>query len=137
MNFKFRDYRCRPKGSPEVSYDPFIIVQMHNDREATKDPERRHRISQVYRFMIKVALIVLPPKQKRIFYSVWIRSGGRLNKGIMELSRRTGKSHYTAYNNYYKAIHGLLEYLEKSGYTNHLVGYINREYDELLQEQNA
>ena len=121
---RFVDYRVRMKGSPEVAYDPFIIMEMYAASKRAVDTKRATRCAKVYAFIVKTALKILPPKQKEIFYSVWVRSGGRLNKGIMEFSRKTGGSHFTAYNNYYKSMNSVKNYLEKSGYAEHLVSYL-------------
>lgn len=121
---RFVDYRVRMKGSPEVAYDPFIIMEMYAASKKDVDTQRATRCAKVYAFIVKTALKILPPKQKQIFYSVWVRSGGRLNKGIMEFSRKTGGSHFTAYNNFYKAMSSIRTYLDKSGYAEHLVAYL-------------
>ena len=54
-----------------------------------------------------------------------------MNKGIMEFSRRTGGSHYTAYNNYYKSIASLQNYLVRTGYSVHIVEYLHGHINEL------
>lgn len=130
---KFVDYRIRPKGSPEVAYDPFLIVAMHeqSQADAAVDKERAKRVVAVYNFIVKTALEILPPKQREIFYSVWVRSGGRLSKGVMEFSRKADRSHYTSYNSYYKAIKSVTAYLDKNGYTDHIISYLNGDIDDL------
>lgn len=133
---RFRDYGIRPKGSPEISYDPFILSQMvaaaggHLSSKA-----RKERVAKVFNFLLKTAIEVLPPKQREIFYSVWVRSGGRLSKGVMEFSRKTSKSHFTSYNNYYKAVNSLRVYLDRSGYSEHIVSYLKGYEDDLPADE--
>jgi hypothetical protein len=125
---KFRDYKIRPKGSPEVAYDPLLIIQMYaQQKEEAGDPARGRRVVKIYNFILKVALEVLPPKQRKVFYSVWVRSNGKLNKGVMEYSRRTGQSHYTQYNNFYKAMNSVRIYLDRAGYSPYIIGYLRGE----------
>ena len=125
---KYRDYGIRPKGSPEIACDPLIlmqVVQAGSEVANSAEVAARHaRAVEVFNFLVKTALRILPPKQREIFYSVWVRSGGRMNKGIMEFSRRTGGSHYTAYNNYYKSVASLQNYLIRTGYAEHIVQYL-------------
>ena len=129
---RFRDYGIRPKGSPEVPFDPNVLAQMI---AAQGDPKvsraRKERVAKVYRFMLKVALTILPPEQRKIFYSVWVRSDGKLNKGVMEYSRKVRKSHFTSYNNYYKAVTSLRQHLEKTGYEKYLIEYLRGAKDDL------
>jgi len=122
----FRDYGIRPKGSPEISYDPFILVQMlaASQQNGKASAERKKRVAKVFNFLVKTAMEILPPKQKEIFYSVWVRSEGKLSKGVMEFSRKRGKSHFTSYNNFYKAVNSLRTHLDKTGYTEHIVSYL-------------
>lgn len=126
MAKSFRDYGIRPKGSPEISYDPFILVQMLADQQpGTKiSKQRQERVAKVFNFLMKTALEILPPKQRKVFYSVWVRSEGKLNKGVMEFSRKTRQSHFTNYNNFYKACTSLRNYLEKTGHTDHIIAYL-------------
>lgn len=141
MRRKYRDYGIRPKGSPEISTDPFILMQViEQESELTNpaDVQARHsRAVEVFNFLIKTALRILPPKQREIFYSVWVRSGGRMNKGIMEFSRRTGGSHYTAYNNYYKSVTSLQNYLVRTGYAEHIVEYLQGHINSIGPEQKS
>jgi len=53
-----------------------------------------------------------------------------MNKGIMEYSRKVRQSHYTNYNNYYKAVASLQSYLKKTGYDDHIIAYLNGEGDD-------
>lgn len=129
---RFRDYGIRPKGSPEVPFDPHILAQMVAVGDGLKTSRaRKERAAKVYRFLLKIAFNILPPKQRKVFYSVWVRSEGKLNKGVMEYSRKTRQSHFTNYNNYYKAVHSLRQYLDRSGYMDHLVNYLRGASDEL------
>jgi len=125
---KYRDYGIRPKGSPEISCDPFVLMQLvarESEIASSSEVAARHtRAVEVYNFLLKTALRILPPKQREIFYSVWVRSGGKMNKGIMDFSRRTGKSHYTQYNNYYKSVYSLQQYLKRTGYDVFIVEYL-------------
>ena len=123
-NKRWIDYKIRPKGSCEVAYDPFLIMTMRDEKMRDHDPERAKRASRTFNFIIKIALKILPPKQREIFYSVWVRSGGKMSKGVMEFSRKNGKSHYTAYNNLYKAMSNLRIFLDRSGYGDQLIKYI-------------
>lgn len=121
---RFVDYRVRMKGSPEVAYDPFIIMEMYSASKKDVDKKRAEKCARVYAFIVQTALRILPPKQKEIFYSVWVRNGGDMKKGVMEFSRKRGKSHFTSYNNFYKCVSSLKKYLEESGYAEHLVAYL-------------
>lgn len=132
---KYRDYGIRPRGSPEVACDPFIMMQLIDSEAATENVQERaarhSRSIEVYNFLVKTAMKILPPKQREIFYSVWVRSGGRMNKGIMEFSRRTGRSHYTSYNNYYKSTASLQSYLKRTGYDVFILEYLQGTRDEI------
>lgn len=127
---RFVDYKIRPKGSPEVAYDPFLIIQMFEAAQREEDKGRAARVIKVYNLILKIGLEILPPKQRKIFYSVWVRSNGKLSKGIMEFSRKTGQSHYTNYNNFYKAMNSITAYLDKAGYTDPLIEYLTNGGDE-------
>ena len=108
------------------------VVAKNFVERAAGQHTRSHRVGEVFAFIIKKALTgVLPPKQRKIFYSVWVRSRGSMKHGIMELSRRTGQSHYTSYNNYYKAVHSIQVWLDKSGYAEHIIDYLNGGTDTL------
>lgn len=122
---RFIDYRIRPKGSCEVAYDPFLIVSMAEQAKRTGDKGRAKRVAKVYNFILKTALEILPPKQRKIFYSVWVHSGGKMSKGVMEFSRKTGQSHYTNYNNAYKSFSTIRKYLDENGYSEYLIEYLN------------
>lgn len=136
---KFRDYSIRPKGSPEVPYDPLILSHMILSRaQQQRDASvRRERVTKVHGFILKIALEILPKKQREIFYSVWVRSGGKLNLGIMEFSRRIKRSHFTAYNNYYKSLNSLKNYLERSGYMEHIIDYLKGRDDKLIRDDDV
>jgi hypothetical protein len=132
---RFRDYGIRPKGSPEISYDPFILSQMIAATASTATSKaRKERVAKVFNFLLKTALTILPPKQRKVFYSVWVRSDGKLNRGVMEFSRRTRQSHFTNYNNYYKSVASLRVYLDRSGYSEHIVAYLKGYEDDLPVE---
>ena len=135
---KYRDYGIRPKGSPEIACDPLILIQLLSQESSSEaiqeNKERRARAIEVYNFLIKTAMSILPPKQREIFYSVWVRSRGRMNKGIMEFSRRTGRSHYTSYNNYYKSLSSLQAYLQRTGYDIHIVSYLHGDKDFIIED---
>jgi hypothetical protein len=45
----------------------------------------------------------------------------------MEYSRRIGRSHFTLYNSYYKAVNSLRTHLEKTGYAEHIISYLKGE----------
>lgn len=128
---KYKDFGIRPRGSPEIAVDPFILMQVLDEEAMSRNEEscaaRHARASEVFKFLVKTALKILPPKQREIFYSVWVRSGGKMNKGIMEFSRRTGRSHYTSYNNYYKSLNSLQSYLKRTGYDMHIIEYLRGE----------
>jgi hypothetical protein len=136
---KYRDYGIRPKGSPEIACDPFVLMQVLAQEaehiDSAEGATRHARAIEVFNFLVKTAMSILPPKQREIFYSVWVRSGGRMNKGIMEFSRRTGGSHYTAYNNYYKAVASLQNYLVRTGYAVHIVEYLHGHIDSIDKEE--
>jgi hypothetical protein len=85
---------------------------------------RKERVAKVFNFIIKTAMTVLPPKQRRIFYSVWVRSEGKPSKGIMDLSRKTNSSHFTLYNNYYKSFNSIKNYLIKTGIEEQIIKYL-------------
>ena len=126
MAKRFRDWGIRPKGSYEIAVDPCILMQVsaRHARDKAASKARSVRASDVFKLIVKIALEILPPEQRRIFYSVWVRSGGRMNKGVMEYSRKIKKSHFTSYNNYYKALASIQDYLRKSGYEDQLIKYL-------------
>lgn len=108
------------------------ILAKESDTPGSSDSAERHkRAGDVFNFLIKTALRILPPKQREIFYSVWVRSGGKMNKGIMEFSRRTGRSHYTSYNNYYKSLASLQNYLTRTGYAEYIIEYLHGHIDSI------
>ena len=98
---------------------------------AARDHNRRDRVIEIYNFIIKKALEILPPKQRKVFYSVWVRSGGNKKKGIMEYSRRIGQSHSSNYNNINKSLISVQKWLQKSGYGNILIEYLNGKQNEI------
>lgn len=132
---KYYDFGIRPKGSQEFSVDCLILMQIVSPDGDSVDMEeriaRRSRVIDVYNFLVKTALSILPPKQREIFYSVWVRSGGKMNKGIMDFSRRTGRSHYTSYNNYYKSLNSLQAYLKRTGYDVFIIEYLQGDREDL------
>jgi hypothetical protein len=136
MGKKFYDYGIRPRGSPELSYDPFIMSQMlaTQGEQQLSSKVRKERVAKVFNFILKTALTILPPKQRKIFYSVWVRSEGKMNKGVMDFARKTGRSHYTFYNNLYKSQTSVRNYLDKTGYTDQIIKYLKGQIDELDTE---
>lgn len=132
---KYKDFGIRPRGSPEIACDPFILMQVLDEEAADRNEEsvaaRHARASEVFKFLIKTALRILPPKQREIFYSIWVRNGGKMNKGVMDFARRTGRSHYTCYNNAYKAYSSLQLYLKRTGYDVYIIEYLKGERAEL------
>ena len=124
---RFKEYGIRPKGSPEVGFDPFVLTQLQAAISDKRSPDReqRNRVAKVFNFIIKTALVVLPPQQRKIFYSVWVRSDGKMSKGVMEYSRKMRKNHFTEYNNFYKASASLKKYLDNTGYTEKLIAYLH------------
>ena len=106
-----------------------VIEKMLGDRgiinhSCENSEEYKLRLYHAARFVIKVALKYLPPKQRRIFYSVWCKSDGKRSKGVFGFSRKLGKSHFTNYINYRKAMENLKFIFEKSGYGKYLIMYI-------------
>ena len=115
----------------EVSFDPMVLEKIIGEggREDTLDEQcRRHKAHNVAKFVIRLAMMYLPPKQRKVFFSVWCRSGGKLNKGVMDFSRKTGQSHFTNYNNYRKAMNSIRGILEKTGYGEYLVKYMKGDF---------
>jgi hypothetical protein len=118
-------------GSMEVPFDPFIMEKLMMASDDDSDEEIKDRSMRAYnvaRFIMKLAMRYLPPKQRKIFYSVWCRSNGKLKSGVMEFSRRTGQSRWTNYNNYKKAMTSIKNILEKTGYGPFLVRYMKGEF---------
>jgi len=126
----FYDYGVRPKGSPEIAVDPVILESVAGVDRRHGHSARRLRTAQVAAFIIRVAMEILPPKQRKVFYSVWGRSGGSMAKGIMEFSRRIGQSHYSNYNSAYKSYKSVQEYLKNSGYEELLLSYLSGRLDD-------
>jgi hypothetical protein len=128
----FRDRGIRPRGSPEIAYDPFILVQMLEEQQQSREgsKKRRERVANVFNFILKIAMEILPPKQRELFYSIWGKHGGKMSKGVMEYSRKKGQSHYSNYNSTYKSFESLRRYLDKSGYTDHILSYLRGEDDD-------
>lgn len=126
---KYRDYSIRPNGSFEVPYDINILERLLGGKEHVEEnrevtEESKARMFKAARFVIKVALKYLPPKQRRIFYSVWCRSDGKRSRGILDFSRRLGQSHFTNYINYRKAMENLKFIMDRSGYGKFVIMYI-------------
>lgn len=125
---KFRDYGIRQKGSVEYAFDPIILMQLVEQRAiemAAAHHSRHERAIEVYNFIIKKALKILPPKQRKIFFSLWVRSGGSKKKGIMDYSRRIGQSPYSNYNSETKSTISLIKWLKKTGYYDVLLRYLH------------
>jgi hypothetical protein len=118
----------------EVSFDPNILERILCKQmgiiDVVVDEEGRMRMHKAARFVVKVALKYLPPKQRKVFFSVWCRSGGQLSAGVMSYSRRMGQSHFTNYTNYRKSLISLRNILNKTGYGNFLVTYIKEGLDD-------
>jgi hypothetical protein len=116
--FVYKDMGIRPKNSREFSYpdEMLQLLQIKYRSMNTQSPECRKRICEVFGFVVKMGLKYLPPKQRTVFYSVWIRSGGKMKEGVMEYSRKTNKNYVTSYGNYYKSIHNLKNILAKAGF---------------------
>ena len=121
----FYDYGIRPKGSQEIAVDPVILASIAGAARRHGHSARRLRAAEVAAFIIRVALEILPPKQRKVFYSVWVRSGGNMAKGVMEFSRRTCQSHYSNYNNAYTAFKSVQDYLKQTGYEELLLSYLS------------
>jgi len=121
-------------GSMEVSFDPVILERILCKQagliETEIDEQHKIRAHKAARFVIKLALRYLPPKQRKVFYSVWCRSGGMLSAGVMSYSRRLGQSHFTNYTNYRKSLASLKSILNKTGYGNFIITYIKEGLDE-------
>jgi len=124
--FVYRDIGIRPKNSCEISFLPEMMVafQLKYKELNTQSPELRKRICEIFGFMIKLAMKYLPPKQRKLFYSVWVRSGGKMKDGILEYSRKTGENYITNYINYYKAVKNLKQVMTKIGYDRFAIEYI-------------
>lgn len=124
--FVYRDIGIRPKNSYELSFptEMLAMFQIKHNALNTQSPECRRRVCEVFGFMIKLANKYLPPKQRKIFYSVWVRSGGKMKDGILEYSRKTGENYITNYYNYYKAVKNLKQVIAKVGYDQFIMEYI-------------
>lgn len=127
--FVYRDIGIRPKNSYELSFPPDMLAmfQLKNDARNTETPEHRRRVCDVFGFMIKIAMKYLPPKQRKIFYSVWVRSGGKMKEGILEYSRKTGENYITNYYNYYKAVKNLKKVMTKIGFDKFIIEYLHED----------
>lgn len=127
--FIYRDSSIRPKNGRDISFtsEMLAIFQINYAARNTQTPEQRKRLCEIFGFMVKLANKYLPPKQRKIFYSVWIRSGGKMKEGILEYSRKTGENHITNYYNYYKAVKNLKIVISKIGYDKFIIDYIREE----------
>ncbi len=123
--FVYRDNGIRPKNSCELAFPPEMLAmfQLKNTTVA-QSPETRRRVCEVFGFMVKLANRYLPPKQRKIFYSVWVRSRGKMRDGILEYSRKTGEHHITNYCNYYKAVKHLRQVIVKVGFDKLILEYV-------------
>lgn len=124
--FIYRDRGIRPKNSYELAFsdDMLAMFQLKYKARNPDNPEYRRRVCQVFSFMIKLANKYLPPKQRQIFYSVWVRSAGKMQEGILEFSRKTGENYISNYCNYYKAIKNLQTTMAKIGYDKFILEYL-------------
>jgi hypothetical protein len=124
--FVYRDMGVRPKNSYEMSFpsDMLALFQLKYKAQNPTDPEMRRRVCDIFGFMIKLAMKYLPPKQRKVFYSVWVRSGGKKKEGILEFSRKTGENYITNYLNYYKAVKNLKKVITKIGYDRFIIEYL-------------
>lgn len=124
--FTFRDTSIRPKYGCELTFpaDMLAMFQLKRSATLTQTPDQRKRVCEIFGFMIKLANKYLPPKQRKIFYSVWVRSGGKMKEGILEYSRKTGENYITNYYNYYKAVKNLKNVMAKVGYDKFVIEYI-------------
>lgn len=125
---QYRDKGIRGKGSYEVSFTPEMLAmfQLKNTFQ-NPSPEYRQRVCEIFGFVIALALRYLPPKQRKIFYSVWVRSGGKVKDGILEYSRKTGQNYITNYCNYYKSVNNIKIILDTVGYGTYVTEYLKRE----------
>jgi len=124
--FVYKDIGIRPKNSCELSFDPDMIalLQAKYAPAAPLSPEYRRRVCDVFGLIISLALKYLPPKQRKIFYSVWVRSGGKMRDGILEYSRKVGECYITNYCNYYKAVKNVKLIIDNIGYGDFFIDYI-------------
>ena len=124
--FVYHDFGISPRNSRELTFpnEMIAIFQLKNQASNTQTPEQRRRICAVFGFVIKLAMKYLPPKQRKIFYSVWVRSGGKMKEGILEYSRKTGENYITNYYNYYKAVKNLKKVITKVGYDKFIREYL-------------
>jgi hypothetical protein len=121
-----RGFTIRPKNSVEVTFTSEMLnmFQIRNSELNLQSQEARKKVCKVFGFIIKLSTKYLPPKQRKIFYSVWVRSGGKMKDGILEYSRKTGENYITNYYNYYKAVKNLKKVLEKVGYDKFIIEYL-------------
>lgn len=133
--FVYRDNGIRPKNSYELAFpdEMLAMFQFKHAARNTQTPECRKRVCEVFGFMVKLANNYLPPKQRKIFYSVWVRSGGKMKDGILEYSRKTGENYITNYYNYYKAVKNLKQVITKVGFDKMMLDYI---HDANIVEEN-
>ena len=128
--FIYRDRGIRPKNSYELSFsnEMLAMFQLKHKARNPANPEHRRRVCQIFGLIIKLANRYLPPKQRQVFYSVWVRSSGKMQEGILEFSRKNGENYITNYCNYYKALTSLKNIMAKIGYDNFIIEYL-RETD--------
>jgi hypothetical protein len=124
--FIYKDMGIRPKNSYEMAFDPdmLALLQMKYASDVVISPEYRQRVCDVFGLIISIAMKYLPPKQRKIFYSVWVRSGGKMKEGVLEYSRKVGESYITNYCNYYKAIKNVKSIMVRIGYDDYVLEYI-------------
>ena len=124
--FIYKDQGIRQKNSYEMAFAPDMMALFQLKFSAYKNPspEHRHRVCEIFGFIVCMAMRYLPPKQRKIFYSVWVRSGGKMKDGILEYSRKTGENYITNYYNYYKAVKNVKTVLTKVGFDTFISDYL-------------
>ena len=125
-NFVYRDISIRPKNGREISFIPEMLAEfMANNAETnTQTPEQRRRVCEIFGFTMKLANKYLPPKQRKVFYSVWARSAGKQKEGIMGYSKLVGDCFTSNYCSYYKAVKNVRRVLTKTGFDRLMLAYL-------------
>lgn len=123
--FIYRD-RNRPKNCFELPFSDELIAffDLKNIDFKPQSQEQRRRICNVFGFIIKLATKYLPPKQRKVFYSVWVRNGGKMKEGIMEYSRKNNENYVSNYGTYYKSVKSLRQVIMKIGYDKFINEYL-------------
>ena len=125
-NFIYHDVSIRPKNGREITFIPAMLADFmaKNAETDTQTPEERRRVCEVFAFMMKLAMKYLPPKQRKIFYSVWARSEGKMKEGIMSHSKLVGDCFTSNYCSYYKAVKNLKRMLARTGFDELIIDYL-------------